>query len=279
MRPDAAFRVCGCGHSQRRHAEDGEGNCRARRGEEYCGCPEFALAGQVSEPLVAQIEQGRADMAKHADGEVAPLDYAKGGLLPPGVGVVINRHPAPELVEALVPIPLPATEHKHAGWETPVRQTAALDPAAVTRRCNVCGRDLPLAAFTRVKGKPTARRRTCKKCVNGDRTQNRTPEKLLNSRARTRATAELLRLHPNEFQALLDKHRKLVQAEADRLAASPDAARFPDGVVRLTPGPRMSHETVEDRIDVGRCPHCIGYHDRGHACENCGQPPAETAAS
>jgi hypothetical protein len=108
--------------------------------------------------------------------------------------------------------------------------------------------------------------------------------RLIDQRARRRATSELIARHPDEWASLYARQRSFAEEEARQLAAAAaeqhssldDLEKVLDGPVdppRLMSGRRLPEQTVIDRIDVARCPSCIAHHDRGHRCRACGQAP------
>jgi len=96
-------------------------------------------------------------------------------------------------------------------------------------------------------------------------------DQLVANRARNRARARLVELHREEYEALVEQEMPRAKAEQDALEAKAGA----DERVRLLPGKKAKSEQLEQRIrsDVGTCPKCIGYHDKGHACPACGASP------
>lgn len=142
--------------------------------------------------------------------------------------------------------------------------------------CTRCGEKKPTSDFykhpqTRDKLAPH-----CKKCDNA-RSRPVTGTRINRMRARHRALADLIEMYPEEFEALLAIRLAEAKEEAEALAAEPAAKEHyqPDEPVRLKPGKRMPGETIGDRIDVARCPHCVKHHDRGHVCESCGSAPGK----
>lgn len=157
-------------------------------------------------------------------------------------------------------------------------------PAA--KWCGKCREQKPLDDFHRDASAADGRYSWCKPCVTA-RPYRPSMLKVVKTRAHKRALADLARRHPDEFRTLLREHETAAFAEAERLAAVPVAQSVhehpgaPAAVpVRLKRGIRAGGETLTDRIDVARCPECIGYHDRGHRCDACGsEPHAHEAAS
>jgi hypothetical protein len=150
-----------------------------------------------------------------------------------------------------------------------------------TRRCSKCHEDKPLDAFHRDARASDGRTTTCKNCVSA-KPYKRTLLRVVKTRARKRALAELARRHSDEFRRLLREHETKAMAEAEKIAADPRARQVYSGgsePVRLRRGRPAEGETLADRIDIGRCPQCIRYHDSGHGCANCGRSPHEREAS
>jgi hypothetical protein len=150
-----------------------------------------------------------------------------------------------------------------------------------TRRCNKCGQIKPVEEFYRRHTDGSSAKRTpcCRDCDNV-RPRSRTANRIIRVRARHRAVAELTKRHSVEFRDLLDWFTKTAFEEAAQLAIAPAATETyqQNQTVRLRPGPKRQGQDVEDRIDVARCAECIGYHDRGHRCENCGAEPQAVAS-
>lgn len=93
-----------------------------------------------------------------------------------------------------------------------------------------------------------------------------TQARLIDQRARRRATQKLVEMHQDEYDLLLVRYRTEATQEAARLGthhAQP---------ARLMPGRRLENQDVIERIDVARCPDCVSYHDAGHTCARCGSP-------
>ena len=112
---------------------------------------------------------------------------------------------------------------------------------------------------------------TCRDTAQGRRYQ------LIYQRARGRAVARLIRAHQDEYDALLADEKQHAQAEADALdlTATQQGEKHGDEPARLKSGRKARGQTVLDRIDVGRCPHCIKHHDAGHKCAVCGAKPGD----
>jgi len=139
---------------------------------------------------------------------------------------------------------------------TCLKYRAATPRGASMKTCNKCHEVKPRDEFYPDHGK-------CKDCENS-RPRERKLTKFIRSRARNRATAELVARHQDEFNALLDLYTEECAKEAEELGGE---------TVRLRPGKRRSGQTTVDRVDVGRCPECAKHHDRGHVCPNCGASP------
>jgi hypothetical protein len=155
------------------------------------------------------------------------------------------------------------------------------ESAESTRRCSKCHQDKPLDEFHRDARASDGRTTTCKKCVAA-KPYKPTLLRVVKTRARKRALAELARRHRDEFRLLLWEHETTAMQEAEKIAADPLARRVYSGgsePVRLRRGRPAVGETLADRIDVGRCPQCIRYHDSGHVCANCGRSPHERETS
>jgi hypothetical protein len=164
---------------------------------------------------------------------------------------------------------------------SPAGEPLHSESAAPTRRCSTCHQDKPLEGFHRDARASDGRTTTCKTCVSAKPYQP-TLLRVVKTRARKRALAELARRHPDEFRLLLREHETSAMQEADNIAADPRARRVYSGSsepVRLRRGRPAQGETLADRIDVGRCPQCIRYHDSGHVCANCGRSPHEREPS
>lgn len=109
-----------------------------------------------------------------------------------------------------------------------------------------------------------------------------TEARLVDQRARRRATQALINNHKQEYEDLLTAFKVEAIAELDMLPApqvSEHHPTRPPQPVRLKSGPRLEGQQAVDRIDVARCPHCISYHDRGHRCERCGAIPKRNWSS
>lgn len=116
--------------------------------------------------------------------------------------------------------------------------------------------------------------------------------RLVDQRARRRATQELMKRHRAEFDGLLAQFRLEAAAEAEELArvAAANRAQRPspsehhastpepvaDDPPRLMPGARLAGQSALDRIDVARCSVCAKSHDRNHVCTKCGSLPPLT---
>lgn len=158
--------------------------------------------------------------------------------------------------------------------------------AEAQRQCNGCLEWKPVSEFY-VKGDGQVQPK-CKDCDN-TRPRKATLTRIVRVRARHRAVAALIKAHGDEFRNLLNYFTDVVLEESAELAAAAAAAAAeaerehahevdePE-LPRLRPGPRRPGQVVKDRIDVGRCPECVGYHDRGHRCAACGAEPAAAKA-
>jgi len=105
--------------------------------------------------------------------------------------------------------------------------------------------------------------------------------RLVDQRARRRATQALIEMHRDEFRDLYQWHRMQAVTEARTIAeaATQKQSFHPSSEPpRLMPGRRLPGQEVVDRIDVARCPHCIKHHDRGHVCAKCGARPTTVQA-
>jgi hypothetical protein len=169
-------------------------------------------------------------------------------------------------------------ESRNASPRVEPIHSASAEP---TRRCWKCHEEKPLDEFHRDARASDGRTTTCKKCVAA-KPYKPTLLRVVKTRARKRALAELARRHRDEFQLLLCEHETKAMQEAEKIAADPRARRVYSGgsePVRLRRGRPAEGENLADRIDVGRCPECIRYHDSGHVCANCGRSPNEREAS
>lgn len=101
-----------------------------------------------------------------------------------------------------------------------------------------------------------------------------TQARLIDQRARRRATQDLIAENPERWKQLYEQHRQYATEEAEQLAlAVTPNEHAPKEPPRLMPGARKLGESAIDRIDVARCPFCVKHHDRGHRCSSCGQRP------
>lgn len=142
-----------------------------------------------------------------------------------------------------------------------------------SKLCLRCDEAKPLSDFYETPQGVHGRMPYCKKCDNS-RPRKVTPGRIARQRARQRATADLIKLHPTEFAELLERHTVAVQDEMEILRLQPEAEQFGDEVVRLKPGQAMPGETVEDRIAEPACSSCKEAHVKGHKCTACGVRPA-----
>jgi hypothetical protein len=104
--------------------------------------------------------------------------------------------------------------------------------------------------------------------------------RLIDQRARRRATQALIDMHREEFRDLYQFHRMnaateaRVIAEAATRVSNAETKFHPSGEPpRLMSGRYKPGQDATDRIDVARCPHCVKHHDRGHVCTKCGARP------
>lgn len=140
--------------------------------------------------------------------------------------------------------------------------------------CTTCERDLPGTDFYWAwnrRDRRWQRDSRCKDCHNATSNAN-SRAKVINRRARQRATALLLEEYPERFAELLERERKVAAMEYD-LLNDPDAGEA--GYQRLRPGARRAGQTVMERLDVARCTICHTHHDRGHVCPKCGAATVE----
>lgn len=114
----------------------------------------------------------------------------------------------------------------------------------------------------------------CRDCNNK---RPPTETRIIANRSRSRAMADLAKRHADEFEALFEKHKQDALDELERLRQAAAEDRTDDlDLPRLKPGPkRNTDQSVIDRLDVARCPHCHNYHDNAHECETCGDVPVE----
>jgi hypothetical protein len=105
-----------------------------------------------------------------------------------------------------------------------------------------------------------------------------TAARLIDQRARRRATQALIDLHRDEFRDLYEWHRRNATTEARVLATKAAETHPSTEPPRLMTGARKPGQDVTERIDVARCPHCVRHHDSGHVCANCGAVPSTVAA-
>lgn len=142
-----------------------------------------------------------------------------------------------------------------------------------TKVCQRCDTVKPRSDFYSHPKSADGLRPCCKSCHNTD-PRNATPARINRQRARNRATADLVAMYPDEFEALLEIRLAEAAEEAEALAQEPAAQRhYENTPARLRPGKRMPGQKAGDRIDVARCPHCVKHHDRGHICKACGAMP------
>lgn len=97
-----------------------------------------------------------------------------------------------------------------------------------------------------------------------------TKARLIDQRARRRASQELKRRYPEEWEHLYETYRTEAEEEMDRLEEEHPEL---DDAPRLKTGRRKDGQSVEDRLDTNRCDQCVRYHVRGHRCHSCGSGP------
>lgn len=91
------------------------------------------------------------------------------------------------------------------------------------------------------------------------------PEKLMRSRARNRATQVLIEQYAEDFKALYEYFLLAVYEEQSTLAEQAEARGFDINDFRLKTGPRLPGESDEDRlIPIYRCLDCLEYHSLDH---------------
>ncbi len=145
------------------------------------------------------------------------------------------------------------------------------------KTCTKCERTKPLDEFPLHARTRDGRDSWCRDCSN--RGRKPTSKRYIRNRARQRATAELVKLHYDEFCQLLEAHTEYVADELEMLRDAAASQREHDvDAPRLKPGPARKNQDVVDRLDVARCAHCAPHHDRGHICPMCGATPEEVAA-
>ena len=140
------------------------------------------------------------------------------------------------------------------------------------KECHVCGEVKPLSDFYRRASSFDGHEHRCKRCGNTRKRQ--TLPRLVRTRARQRATQDLVRAHREEFRALYEQRLADALDEADRLAVAPESAQTfePGEPPRLRPGQRGEGQEPVDRIDTAWCKRCKAYHERGHECFDCSPP-------
>lgn len=301
---------CGCGHAARRHADGGDGICMAGS----CGCPGFTEpAGEVSLGEYMKVND-RADNLAMIAQMTAPEPKPDPAPEPdpePYVSKPVEAYIEPIELEPVATVPIPGgvlylppelppakpieddgkflTELTQAMTEpiTDVDTPTDRLPPPGTKRCPRCRETKFVDEFhaqTRRNG-DIRRQGWCKACHREDQVGQKkrlTPTKQKRTRARQRATAELLQLHYDEFRVLLEKHQAIVEAEFNAIteAAVKAGLTIPaDGIVRLRTGIRLADQGITDRMDVARCPDCARHHDAGHVCEACGQAPSQQATA
>lgn len=94
--------------------------------------------------------------------------------------------------------------------------TMTSEPVNV-KRCAVCRTDKPLSEFYERADAIDGLRSDCKACNNA-RPRRSTLDRVLRSRARTRATRDLLDTHRDQFDALQTRHLVAAKVEAGALS-------------------------------------------------------------
>lgn len=102
-----------------------------------------------------------------------------------------------------------------------------------------------------------------------------TQARLIDQRARRRATQALIEKHREDFTALYEQHRRAAESEAAALTECAATVHPSSEPPRLMTGARKAGQEAVDRIDVARCPHCVKHHDRNHVCTHCGAQPGQ----
>lgn len=147
------------------------------------------------------------------------------------------------------------------------------------KTCTKCRTEKPLTDFYGDRRRDDGRCSWCKTCMDSaERKRPTTDARTLRNRARNRATQQLIANHRTEYDDLVTAELALVTAEAADLGTAPACDTHPTkrSIPLLRPGARRAGQTVADRVraDVGTCPRCISFHDRGHRCGVCGKDPA-----
>lgn len=150
-----------------------------------------------------------------------------------------------------------------------VRRPVTVDKKA----CTNCGETKPADEFLPSNETVTGLSSQCRTCNNR---RNPTEARIVRNRARSRATAALVKAHQAEFDRIMATELEKAQVEHARLRAAA-AGQHDAEIARLKPGPKRSDETdVVQRLDVARCTSCHTHHDALHECPNCGtETPAE----
>lgn len=98
-----------------------------------------------------------------------------------------------------------------------------------------------------------------------------TRARLIDQRARRRASQELKRRYPEEWEHLYETYR--AEAEEEMSRAEEEHPEL-DDAPRLKTGRRKHGQSPLDRVDTTpRCEQCIRYHVKGHKCHACGSGP------
>jgi hypothetical protein len=167
---------------------------------------------------------------------------------------------------------------------SPAPTPAPRPPASErTKVCTGCHVEKPITEFYRHNDRGTKVCPRCRDCDNA-RPRTRSANRVLRVRARHRAVAALVERHAAEFRELLEYYVKIVDQEARQLAVAAADTFETNGhghtpsMPRIKRGPRRKGQELVERLDVARCPQCVGYHDRGHRCAECGAEPQAVPA-
>lgn len=139
-------------------------------------------------------------------------------------------------------------------------------PEVEKKKCPKCGetKDLTARYFYRDKNSRTGFFLWCKTCVN-NKPRAKTRNRIIRNRARHRAVAQLVALHPEQFQALYESARADAIEEDERISNDPEIkAQFGETTPRLRSGRRAEGDEPKPRIDEKWCATCAAYHARGH---------------
>lgn len=160
---------------------------------------------------------------------------------------------------------------------TPAPNPAPIPEPAPTpdeKACVRCTETKPLSEYPPDTNTRSGRSGVCRTCQNK---RPPTETRIVINRARSRASARLVKAHHTEFLRLYEEELAAAKAEHARLTQA--AAGHHDApVARLRPGPKRQDQTdVVERLDVARCQTCSTHHDATHVCPNCGDTtPDET---